>query len=132
MQRRNTTDDTPTELTIDGATPAAGNRFLLDDESTITALIQIVAREDTGGDQAEFTRKVMIERTGGTTALVGSVQTIGTDIGSNAGSPPAGWTVTILADDTNDSLTIDVVGGIATTNVRWLAAIQAVELEYAD
>lgn len=126
-----TTDGNATEMTIDGAAAAASNRFTLDDESTLDCFIMISARRDTGVEHASFIRRVLIERTAGTTALVGSVSTIGSDIGSNGGSPPAGWGVSISADDTNDNLVIDVTGA-SSTNIRWYATIYANEIEYSD
>lgn len=129
--KASTTDDSATEMTIDGAAAAAGNRFTLDDESTLDCFVTITARQDTGAGQASFWRRVIIERTGGTTALSGSEATIGTDIGSNSGSPPAGWAVALTADDTNDSLVVTVTGAVGT-NIRWLATIYANEIEYED
>jgi hypothetical protein len=129
VMRTNTTDATPTEMTLDGAAAGAGNRLAIDDEHTYRVQVEVVARRDTGADNAEFTRKVLIERTAGVTALVGAVQTVGTDIGSNAGIPPAAWSVAITASDANDALIITVTGA---NNVRWVAYIRAVEVQYAD
>lgn len=66
-------------------------------------------------------RQVLIYREGSTTSLIGSVQTIGADIN------PAGWGgVAITADDTNESLKIEVTGA-ASTNIRWTATVIASE-----
>jgi hypothetical protein len=127
-----TVDGTSEELTTDGSTTAsAANRYLISDEHSYDCWIRISARQDTGAGHAEFVRKLIIERTGGTTALVGSVQTIGTDIGSNGGSPPASWAVSLTADDTNDFLDITVTG-VAATNIRWVATVEAIVIGYAN
>ena len=123
--RRNTTNATSTELTLDGGTPTAGNRLVVDDEHAYSCVVRIAARRDTGSDQALFIRQVIIERTGGTVALEGTVQTIGTDIN------PGSWSISITADDTNKSLKVDVTGA-ASTNIRWVAVVEAIEIEYAD
>jgi len=121
-----TKNATPTELTLTGSIPAApASRFTIDTEKAYDFWVRIVARQDTGGAHAEFTRKLLIERTGGTTSQVGLTQTIGTDINS------AGWTVTLSANDTNDFLQISVTGA-AATNIRWIAVVEAVEVYYAD
>ena len=120
---RRTTDATQTELTLSGSTPTASSRFTILDGQTLSCLINIVGRKENGGsnDHASFLRQVCIRREGSTTALVGSVQTVGTDIN------PAGWGgVTITADNTNESLKIEVTGA-ASTNIRWTAAVLASE-----
>jgi hypothetical protein len=121
---RRTTDATATELTLAGIAPASGSRIIILDGQTLSCLINIVGREENGGanDHASFLRQVLIRREGSTTQLVGSVQTLGTDIN------PAGWGgVTITADDTNESLKIEVTGA-ASTNIRWAAAVMTSEV----
>jgi hypothetical protein len=120
---RLTTDNSITELTIGGSSPGSTTRYLILDGQTLSCFINIVGRKENGGtnDHGSFLRQVLIRREGSTTALVGSVQTIGTDIN------PAGWGgVTITADDTNESLKIEVTGA-ASTNIRWTATVMASE-----
>jgi len=61
--------------------------------------------------------------------LVGSVQTVGTDVGSNAGSPPASWTpnFTAATDGLHVSVTI-LNGDGAARNVHATAAFECVEI----
>jgi len=113
-----TTDDTQTTMVLP-------EHFIILDESTHAITIDIVCRQDTGASHAYFKRQVLIERTGGTTAIVGAVQTIGTDINASA------YGLAITADDTNDRLEIKVTGA-AATNLRWHANLQISELSYAD
>ena len=66
----------------------------------------------------------MIKNVGGTTALVGTVSTVGTDV-----EDVAGWDVTITADNTNDALDIKVTGATSST-IRWVAVVQGLEIAY--
>lgn len=127
----NTTDATSTTMSTSGSTASASNQVVIPSDRSLTMLIQIVAmqKRGDGSQSAEFTRKVLIQNLNGTTAIVGSVQTIGTDIGSNGGSPPAGWAVSITANNTDDVLAIAVTGA-AATNVRWFARITAAQVGY--
>jgi hypothetical protein len=77
-----------------------------------------------GSAAACFKRKVAIKNVGGTTSLVGAVETIGTDIEDNALTD-----VTITADNTNDALQIDVTG-IAAETWRWVAVVEGLEIAY--
>lgn len=119
---RLTTDGTATELTLDGGSPSGSTRFIIADGQTLSGFVNVVGRKIDGGanDHASFLRQVCIRREGSTTQLVGSVQSIG-DIN------PSSWAVSITADDTNESLKIDVTGA-ASTNVRWMATIIASEV----
>jgi hypothetical protein len=126
--RRATTNATPLELTIDGAAPTGttentSNRFICATGKTYACLAMIAARKS-DGTSAFFIRQVLIKNVSGTVSLEGSVQTVGVDIN------PAGWTVpAITADNTNKGLVITVTG-VAATNIRWSATIQAQEILY--
>jgi hypothetical protein len=126
--RRATTDATPAELTIDGAAPSGttentSNRFILATGKTYACLVMIAARKS-DGVSAFFLRQVVVKNVSGTVSLEGAVPTVGVDIN------PAGWTVpAITADNTNKSLMITVTG-IAATNIRWCATVQAQEILY--
>lgn len=121
------------------ATPAnirtgdyAANYMALTNNTTWEAEIRVVGRLSGGASNACFKRRVLIKRdaNAASTALVGSVETIGTDIGSNAGTPPAGWAVTITADTTNGALNVAVTGA-AATNIKWSALVDINETIYA-
>lgn len=139
--RKFTDDAVATELTLDGNAPGShplavflgdtdtNNRIVVPSDKTFLAFVKVIARNVTPAEAASFLRYLVIENRAGTTALVGSVQTIGSDIGSNAGVPPVGWAVTITADNVNDSLKIKVTGA-ALTNIRWVAQVELVEVGY--
>ena len=120
IARKVTTDATPATLMLDGSaarlTITAGKIYL--------AEIQIVGIKSDGSAACCYQRKVAIKNVGGTTALVGTVETIGTDI-----EDAAGCDVTITADNTNDALDISVTG-IAAETWRWAAIVQGIELAY--
>jgi len=61
--------------------------------------------------------------------IVGSVQTVGTDVGSNAGGPPASWTLnlTVATDGLHVSVTVLNNDGTAR-NVHATAAFECVEI----
>jgi hypothetical protein len=68
---------------------------------------------------ANYIRKVAIKNAAGTTSLIGTVSTIGTDV-----EDIAGLDVKIRADNTNDSLKIEAKG--AGEDIRWTAYIEGV------
>lgn len=75
---------------------------------------KFIALRDNNAAMLAGTRKGVIKNIAGTTALVGAVQTIGTDIneGSNA------YSIAFTADNTNDALVCSVTGTAAHT-VKW-------------
>lgn len=126
--RRATVDATPAELTIDGAAPSGttentSNRLICVTGKTYACLVMIAARQS-DGTSAFFLRQALVKNVGSTVSLEGVAQTVGVDIN------PAGWTApTIAADNANKSLMITVTG-VAATNIRWSATIQAQEILY--
>jgi len=68
--------NTLTEIFIAGAT----HRFTVSSGKTIAAIIHVVATTSGGEFACQYVRHCVIRNRGGTTALRGSVQTIGTDI----------------------------------------------------
>jgi hypothetical protein len=77
-----------------------------------------------GSAAATYRRKVAIKNVAGTTSLIGSVETIGTDYEDNVLTD-----VAITADDTNDALQINVTG-IAAETWRWVAVVEGLEIAY--
>ena len=123
-----TTDATVTEIFCGRK---SNQRMTVPASRTWMADVDVVARSSGGTDNACFKRRLIIKRdASNNTALVGSVLTVDTDIGSNAGAPPAGWAVTLTADDTNESLKLEVTGA-AATNIRWVSKVSLVEVGYA-
>lgn len=116
-----TTDATPTNLWLDGGSA----RLTIPSGKILAVSVSVAGGASGGTNAAHYMRKVMIRNAGGTTALVGAVQTIGTDV-----ETVAGWDVTITADNTNDALDIKVTGAAATT-INWVAHVTGVEIAYA-
>lgn len=115
---RKTTNNTATELMLD----ASSSRLTIPSGTVFSCLINIVGTKSDGSAVAQFVRKACIKNVAGTTSLVNSVETIGTDSASGTG-------VSITADDTNDALKIEVTG-IASETWRWVASIEGVEVAY--
>lgn len=123
-----TTDDSPTVMTIDRQTPGVGNVWTVPQGTSMTVTVTVIARQDNNGlEKATFIRYVGINNTTGVVALIGAVETIGTDKGSNGGAPPAGWGVTIVANDTDKTLDV-VVTGATDNTIRWAAVIESIEV----
>jgi len=118
--RRKTTDATATTLMLDGST----TRLTITSGKILFADILISGIKSDGSAAACYKRKVAIKNVAGTTALVGTVETIGTDIEDNAGTD-----VAITADNTNDALQINVTG-IAAETWRWVAVVEGLEIGY--
>ena len=68
----------------------------------------------------------LISNNGGTTTIEGAVTTLGTDVGSAA---LTAVTTTITANDTDDTMKIEVTGLLAT-NLRYTAFIVSTETVY--
>ena len=117
-----TTGNTATEAFLDGS----ANRFTISANSAWLCDVRIVAKQQSSTNCAAFVRRCTLCRDGSNnTALSGGgVITIGTD--DNA----PGWTgPTITADDTNESLKLQVTGASAT-NIRWSITVIATEVSY--
>ncbi len=123
MMKQKTTSATPVRLQANAINQTAvytaipSGRVLL-------AIVKINGVKSDGSACAEYVRKVAIKNVGGMTSLVGSVETIGTDIEDNASTD-----VAITADDTNDALDITVTG-IAAETWRWVAVVEGLEIAY--
>jgi hypothetical protein len=115
--RGTTTNTTPTELFIDG------DRFTIPTGKTLRCRVEIHGIRSDGSAVSSYERRVIIKNVGGTTSLVGSVLTIGTD------HEDAATAIDITADDTNDSMKVTVTG-IASQTWRWMASIESLELSY--
>jgi hypothetical protein len=118
-----TTNNTPTTLFLNGSSA----RITIPNEKTILADIKIVARQDGGTNSASWQRKVLIHNNSNTVSFASGIQTIGTDIGTDAGNPPTGWGIALSANDTNKSLDVNVTGA-NSTDIRWIAAAELVEI----
>lgn len=115
-----TTDATPLILTL-GRT-GLNERFSVTSGKHIAGIVQVTAVKSDGTLVAHYIRQVVIKNVSGTTSLVGSVNTIGTDTA-------AGTSISITADDTNDALAISVTG-IAAETWRWTACFEGLNIAY--
>ena len=117
---RNKTTDGTTAVTL--FANGSSTRCLLTSGKVLHANVLIVGSKSDGSAVAIYARQVAIKNVGGTTSLVGTVNTIGTDTA-------AGTSIAITADDTNDALQIAVTG-VAGETWRWVATVAGVELAY--
>jgi len=120
IARNKTTNNTATELYLDGST----TRLTITSGKVLSATVNIVGVKSDGTAVARYLRQVTIKNVAGTTSLVGSVITLGTD-------EAASTSVSITADDTNDALKIEVTG-ITSETWRWVATIEGAEVAYGN
>jgi len=118
LLRNRTTTNSAVELFLDGSSI----RRTIPSGKILSCLINIVGTKSDGTAVAQFVRKACIKNVAGTTSLVNSVETIGTDSAN-------GTSVSITANDTNDALNIEVTG-ITSETWRWVASIEGVEIAY--
>lgn len=115
-----TTNDTPTELYYN----TYAKEYLVVPSGIVYACRAVITGVQSGlANAARYERQFLIQNSGGTTALVGTVQTVGTDIESDAA-----WDVAITADDTNDRVAVTVTG-VAATTIKWHCMIEALEVQ---
>lgn len=120
--KQRTLTNVPTNLYL--GHPYQDNLLTIPSGKILSCTVNISGIKSDGSQGAHYIRKVMIKNVGGTTALVGTVSTVGTDVEDNAA-----WDVTITADNTNDALDIKVTGAASTT-IRWVAVVQGLEIAY--
>ena len=121
-----TTDATPSVLTVGSTAASTTNQIILPNSSAYSFTGTVVARQQAAGGTASAAWKVegLIRReaNAGTTTLVASTVT--------AISNVPGWTLALSADTTNGGLAVTATGA-AATNIRWVATIQTSECTYA-
>jgi hypothetical protein len=110
--RNKTTNATATELFLDGS----ATRLTVPSGKTIGGTIQLCGASSGGEEAVHYIRQFLIRNRGGTTGLIGSIQTVGTDIESS-GLAACSVTITALdnAGDTTDALKVEVQGPAALT-----------------
>jgi hypothetical protein len=103
-----TTTSTPTELFLNGSS----TRLNIAAGKLMAGTVKIIC--STYGNDANnfYFLKFAIRNMGGTTSLVGDVESLGSDI-----EEIAGCSVSLTADDTNDALAITVTGLSAVTGI---------------
>lgn len=121
--RNRTTDGiTPVSLQLGPVLFSATERPGISSGRILFATLLLVGSKSDGTAVATYMRKFAIQNLGGTTALVGAAETIGTDVS-------AGTSMSVAADNTNDALNVSVVG-VAGETWRWLGLVYGVELAY--
>jgi hypothetical protein len=118
--RNSTSNATATTLYLNGSS----SRPTVQSGRAWDFLVKVVGIKSDGSKMARFWRQGLIKNVGGTTSLVGTIQTVGTDYEDDAGTD-----VAITADDTNDALQIQVTG-INAESWRWVAHIWYEEIAY--
>ena len=116
--RNKTTTNAAVTLLLDGSS----SRLTIPSGKILHATVHILGSKSDGTAVANYMRQVCIKNVGGTTSLVGTVNTIGTD-------EAAGTSIAITADNTNDALDIAVTG-IASETWRWSATVYGIEIAY--
>jgi len=119
LMRRATTDATPSELFLDGA----ALRCTIPNNTSWMFDIRVIARTSAGLDAIYTSQGVIRNNAGATTAS--AVTT--TELFDGATLP--GTPVVVTADDPNDALIITVTG-IAATNIRWVALVKLLEVNF--
>ncbi len=121
---RNTSNYTyTTELFLDGAN--SSQRITIANDRTLGFDILVVARSLNTGASAGYRFEGLIKNVGGTTAFVGTPQvaTLGADAGASS------WSVSAIADDTNDALVVKVIGS-GSEPIHWVASVRTAEVAY--
>jgi hypothetical protein len=116
--KNNTTNNTPTELFLDGSS----SRFLIPPGKTYSFIINIIGSRDDGSAVSNYVRQFALKNVSGTTSQVFAPIQIGSD-------NPAGTQIDVTANNTDDALKITVTG-ITSQNWKWRAFCQGVELTY--
>jgi trimeric autotransporter adhesin len=121
-----TTDATATKLTSDGTAGLIANQISLNESTAFAFTGTVVARRQSSGGTESAAWKVegLIRRevAVGTTTLVASLVTPISNV-------PL-WALALSADTTYGALSITATGA-ASTNIRWVAAIETSEVTYA-
>jgi hypothetical protein len=118
VMKARTTNTTPTEMLL-----ATAVRLVVPVNVAMSGVVEVFGiKESDGANAGHYLRKFVIRRIANTTALLGSVTAVGTDYESDAGLD-----VAVTADDTNESLKVEVTG-LSTTNIRWVAVVRGVEI----
>lgn len=110
-----TTDGTATEMFVN-----TSERLVVPADGAWCFTAHVVGKNTSTNETSGYIRAGVIERNGTTTALVGTI----TSIHSSADAATA---ISITADDTNESLKIDVTG-VAYNTYWWVARVDLVQV----
>lgn len=117
-----TTDATPTEMTVTGAAISSVNSIPLQNNSTLSAFIQIVARNQTDGTFAMYTAKALWSRGANAASSVLEFSSVTAEF-----EDVAAWNITVGVNTVQGCGTITVTGAAGKT-IRWVAEVQSVEV----
>lgn len=119
-----TTDDTLTELFVDGVSLA--RTLIPTDTQTVFSLF--ITGKQTGGIAGAVGDSVTF-KVEGEIKNIGDVITINnnTTITVSQITPTENWEVSVLADDTNDSINISVLGEV-DKNISWVGELRIINL----
>lgn len=118
--RNKTTTNSAVTLFIDGSS----TRLTVSSGKILYGTLNVIGSKSDGTAIASYMRQVAIANVGGTTALVGTVNTIGVD-------EAAGTSLAVTADNTNDAIDIQVTG-ISAETWRWGAVFDGIEMAYGS
>lgn len=116
-----TTDANAKTMTRDGDPPGTTdpnytrNTIPVPVGESITFVLDVLAQSAGGEDAKAFRRRFTIRNKGGDTGLVGSVETVGTD---QTTTGAAAWAVSVIADNTYETVQVQVTGA-ANTTIEW-------------
>lgn len=116
--RKVTTNNTPTDVALDGNT----TYFVIPIGNVIFGTARIVGTKADGTALSTFERQFRAKRVGSTSSLVGSVTTIGADHEDNASTD-----VAITVNDSDETIRITVTG-IASETWRWVVGFEGVQM----
>lgn len=114
-----TTNASSTEIRISSTN---SQRFTIDNNTAVRFRLNIIAKNSSTHAVKEWESTGLIKNVGGTTSMVGS--STASAFGDVA---MASASVAVSADNTNDSLKIDVTG-IAATNIDWYGRLEYVKI----
>ena len=118
-----TTSATPKTMLL-GQTYNTTAQLTIPSGKILHVTVHVIGSKSDGSAIAIYQRQVAIANVGGTTSLVGSVNTLGSDTA-------AGTSLSITADNTNGALDVQVTG-IAGETWRWFASVYGAELAYGS
>ena len=121
VMRITTNNAIPTPLSLDG--DISPRRLTIAAGRTLTFDALVVARSDTGLS-AGYRMTGVIANVGGATSIIGADVIV---FGYSPGA--ASWNAFLGANDTDDALDI-LVNGAAGVNVRWVAFVRTVEVQW--
>lgn len=120
---RFTTSATPGEMHALAGKDGSMSAWVIPQGRIFSCELNLLAVMETGA--MTFLRRVAIGNRNGTTALIGSPETIGTDQGG------LGLSVAIAADDATNRLVVTVTG-LAGTYIHWLCKISFIEMQIEE